>query len=155
MYGFVVESEPVVIDAPAQVVWDVLLDADRYEEWNPFTTRIETDFEPGSPIRMHVVLAGLRLNLTEFIEEVQPPVRIAWGKDFGARAALTAKKTQFVTPIDDRSCSYHTTDAMSGLLAPLVKLFYARAVLRGFDDTGRALKERAEAVLAAHRPDPA
>lgn len=55
MFAFVVESEPVVIDASADVVWDVLLDSDSYEAWNPFTTRIETDFEPGSPIHMHVV----------------------------------------------------------------------------------------------------
>ena len=60
MFAFVVESEPIVIDAPANVVWDILLDADRYEAWNPFTTRIDTDFEPGSPIHMHVVLGPLK-----------------------------------------------------------------------------------------------
>ena len=32
------------------------------------------------------------------------------------------------------------------MLAPLVRLFFARLVLRGFDDTGRALKRRAEGV---------
>lgn len=35
---------------------------------------------------------------------------------------------------------------MSGLIAPLVRLLFAKLVLRGFDDTGRALKSRAEAV---------
>ena len=146
MFAFVVESEPVVIDASADVVWDVLLDSDSFEAWNPFTTRIETDFEPGSPIHMHVVLGPLKLNLTEYVQEVEPPRRIAWGTDFVNRSLLTAKKTQFITPIDAGSCAYHTTDTMSGLLAPLVRLFFARLVLRGFDDTGRALKRRAEGV---------
>lgn len=147
MFSFVVESEPVAIDAPAEFVWDIILDAERYGEWNPFTPRIDTDFVPGSPIHMHVPLGALTLKLTEYIREVEPPQRIAWGKDFGPRSLLTAKKTQHVTPIDDASCSYYTTDTMSGLLAPFVRLFFARWVLRGFDNTGRALKRRAEALF--------
>ena len=146
MFAFAVESEPVVIGAPAELVWETLLDADRYEAWNPFTTRIATDFEPGSPIRMRVVLGPLKLNLTEYVQEVEPPRRLAWGTDFGNRSLLTAKRTQFITPIDATSCSYHTTDTMSGLIAPLVRLLFAKLVLRGFDDTGRALKRRAEAI---------
>ena len=93
MFAFVVESEPVVIDAPDQAVWDVLLDAHAYAAWNPFTTRIETDFEPGSPIRMHVVLGPLKLNMTEYVQEVEPLRRVAWGTDFVSRSLLTAKKT--------------------------------------------------------------
>ena len=144
MYSFVVESKPVVIDAPAEVVWYTILDAERYGEWNPFTPRVVTDFVPGSPIHMHVPLGSLTLKLTEYIEAVEPPLRIAWGKNFGARVLLTARKTQHVTPIDDKTCSYHTTDRMAGLLAPFVRLFFAHWVRRGFDDTGRALKHRCE-----------
>ncbi|MYD95854.1 MAG: SRPBCC domain-containing protein [Gammaproteobacteria bacterium] len=145
MFSFVVESERVVIDAPAESVWNIILDAEHYPEWNPFTPRIDTDFVPGSPIRMHVPLGSLTLKLTEYIQEVEPPLRIAWGKDFGARVLLTASKTQHVTPINDKTCSYYTTDRMTGLLAPFVRLLFARWVLRGFDDTGRALKQRCEA----------
>ena len=149
MFSFVVESEPVVIDAPAEFVWNIILDAERYGEWNPFTPRIDTDFVPGSPIHMHVPLGALTLRLTEYIEEIEPPRHVAWGKDFGTRALLTASKTQFVTPVDGNSCSYYTTDRMAGLLAPFVRLFFAGWVLRGFDDTGRALKHRAEALFGS------
>ena len=31
----IVRSITVQIDAPAQVVWDVLVDFDRYRDWNP------------------------------------------------------------------------------------------------------------------------
>ena len=147
MFSFVVESKPVAINAPTEFVWDILLDAERYSRWNPFTPRIDTDFVPGSPIHMHVPVGTLTLKLTEYIREIEPPLRVTWGKDFGTRALLTASKTQHVTPIDDQSCSYHTTDAMSGFLAPFVRLFFAGWVLRGFDDTGRALKSRAEAIF--------
>lgn len=58
MFSFVVESEPVVIDAPAESVWNIILDAGHYPDWNPFTPRIDTDFVPGSPIHMHVPLGS-------------------------------------------------------------------------------------------------
>ena len=32
----IVRSVTVQIAAPAQAVWDVLVDFDRYSEWNPF-----------------------------------------------------------------------------------------------------------------------
>lgn len=146
MFSFVVESEPVVINAPAEFVWDIILDAERYPQWNPFTPRIDTDFVPGSPIHMHVPFGTSTLRLTEYIREIDPPLRVTWGKDFGTRVLLTASRTQLVTSIDGNSCSYYTADRMAGFLAPFVRLFFARWVLRGFDDTGRALKSRAEAL---------
>lgn len=153
MFSFVVESEPVVIDAPAEFVWNIILDAERYGEWNPFTPRIDTDFVTGSPIRLHVPLGSLTLKMTEYIQEFEPPLRVAWGKDFGARALLTATRTQFVNPIDDKSCSYSSTLRTAGLLAPFVRLFSARWVLRGFNDAARALKRRSEGLLAEASPD--
>ena len=149
MFRFAVESRPVVIDAPAEFVWNILVDAERYAEWNPFTPRIDTDFAPGSPIRLQVALGSLTLGMTEYIQEFEPVRRIVWGKTFGVRALLTARKTQFVTALDGNSCSYYTTDTMAGLIAPLVRLCFARWVLRGFEATGRALKRRSEALVDA------
>ena len=37
----VVCSEKVAIAAPAQKVWDVLVDFDGYSQWNPFCERPE------------------------------------------------------------------------------------------------------------------
>lgn len=63
---------------------------------------------------MRVILGPLRLNLTEWVRDIQPTRLIAWGSDFGSRSLLTALKRQHIKEIDDGSCMYYTTDIMSG-----------------------------------------
>lgn len=46
----VIESVTVEIDAPATLVWDVLVDYPSYPEWNPYTVAVETTLEVGDPI---------------------------------------------------------------------------------------------------------
>lgn len=146
MFNFTVESQPLEIHAPVEVVWDTLLNVDAYSQWNPFTTRVETDFQVGSPVHLRVVFGRFNLNLTEWMREFEPLHTIAWGSDFGARVLLTALKHQTLTRTSDSSCTYRTTDHMSGLLAPVVRILFSRAVLRGFDDTATALKDRCETI---------
>ncbi len=148
MFKFVVESEPVVIKAPVPVVWDVLCNDKDYSLWNPFTPQLKTDFQVGSPVKMRVILGPLRLNLTEWVRDIQPKRLIAWGSDFGSRSLLTALKHQHIKEIDDGSCMYYTTDIMSGWLVPIVELLFAKAIRRGFENTGLSLKKRAETIHA-------
>lgn len=149
MFDFVVETPPLAIEAPAETVWSVLTDADRYGEWNPFTTRIETDFQPGSPVRARVLLGRLPVNVTESTTAAEPPTLLTWSSVYWKPLFLTATKTQIVTPLGAGRCTYHTTDTMAGLLAPVVRMLFARSILRGFEETASALKRRAEELHAA------
>ena len=46
---FVIE-ETLEIDAPAELVWEVITDVKRYPEWNPFQVEMQTSFKPGDPM---------------------------------------------------------------------------------------------------------
>ncbi|MGB0143080.1 MAG: SRPBCC family protein, partial [Luminiphilus sp.] len=45
----IVRSVTVQIAAPAQAVWDVLVDFGRYREWNPFCVEASGVLEVGEP----------------------------------------------------------------------------------------------------------
>ncbi|WP_419861995.1 SRPBCC domain-containing protein [Candidatus Palauibacter sp.] len=139
-----VSSEPVEIDAPVERAWEILTDFERYGEWNPFTPSVATDFEIGAPVELYVRMGPWRLKQVERIEAVEPPQLIAWSTTMGHRFLISALREQRLEPVGDGRCRYRTTDDFSGLLIPLVMLFFGGFVRRGFNDVARGLKARAE-----------
>ena len=70
-------SAAIEIDAPLAAVWAIMLDTDRYADWNPFVVRAETSRPAavGNPIVLHVVWAdGKRTRAPERITALEGPV---------------------------------------------------------------------------------
>ena len=147
----VVTSVTVEIDAPATFVWDVLVDYPRYPEWNPYTIAVETTLEIGDRIDLTLPNPdgsdGTMLN-REFIRIVDPPnhLRYDTGEEY---PGLLGMRDQYVAELGPDRCSYHTTDTLSGDLADLVMETNGAWIKAGFDAVARALKARAEQLLAA------
>lgn len=144
MSRFEVCTDPVRINAPVDLVWSVLTGVDGYAEWNPFTPRVQTDFKTGSPVHLQVRMGPAKMKITEYVCAFDKPRLIAWNKMFGARWLLFAQREQHLQRVSDTSCSYHNTDRLSGVLAPLVFLCFGGYMRRGFDDVGKGLKYYAE-----------
>ena len=153
-------SASVEIDAPIEVVWDVMLDTGSYAEWNPFVERVETS-QPaavGNPIVLHVRWAnGRTARSPERITAVDPP---STESDGTRRAALSyayvgiparlglvrGVRHQRLTQRPGGPTTYHTVEEFSG---PLVRLAGPDRVAEGFARHAAALKQRAQA-LAGH-----
>lgn len=152
MFRRLIGSEIVEIEAPIERVWEMLVDVDRYGDWNPFTTRVETNFEVGSPVDLYVTMGPLKLKQPERIEAVERPHLLVWSTKIGARFLLSARREQRLRPLAESRCSYLTTDVFTGLLTPLVMLLFGRLVRRGFNDMAWALKRHAEGDSRSPRP---
>lgn len=144
MFRHLISSDPVEIEAPVERVWEILVDVERYGDWNPFTTRVETNFEIGSPVHLYVTLGPFKLKQPERIEVVDRPHLLVWSTKVGARFLVAARREQRLEALSERRCRYLTTDAFNGLLTPLVILLFGRLVRRGFNEMARALKKFAE-----------
>lgn len=144
MFRHTVSSNTGEIDAPAERAWQVLTDFERYGEWNPFTTRVDTRLEIGASVHMRVRLGPLRVSQAARISAIEPPRLLAWGVTMGPRWLLLAHREQRIEELGDSRCRYVTTDALAGLLVPLLVLLVDGFIRRGFDAMGAALKARAE-----------
>ena len=141
----------VDIDAPIEHVWQILVDLDRYGEWNPFTPKVETTLRIGDPIHLQVRLVGERL--TQRVEWItrNEPYTLGWEMKLGARFLLYAERVQVLTVVDENRTRYMTEDRFSGWLrSPVVGLF-GKAMERGFRDCGLGLKKAAESQPAEPR----
>jgi len=143
-------SKTVEINAPASVVWDILIDMEKYPEWNPFCVECESTLEMGAPVKMKLksyVNAGPEFfENTEFVCAKIPEKLISWELPHYDAWPYPARRDQIIESTGDNSCRYHSTDAFLGPDGIHVMRFAGPWVKQAFDDTADALKVRAEAM---------
>lgn len=147
-------SASVDIAAPIDLVWAVMLDVERYGEWNPFVQRVQTatPAQVGNPITLHVRWANGRSTVSpERISAIEPPsggqallayVYEGWPARLGL---VRGTREQRLTAVGGAT-RYDTVEFFSG---PLVRLAGPARVADGFRRHAEALKLRAESLLAA------
>lgn len=151
----VTRSITVDIAAPAKVVWDILTDLPRYNEWNPFCIRAVSTLQMGAPIEMtlinYAIGGGPTLPNVEYICGFEPERLLSWefpNLDFWP---YPARRDQVIETDGPVSCRYYSTDAFLGVNGIHVFRFAGPWVKRAFDDTAIALKARAEALAGGAR----
>jgi hypothetical protein len=151
---YVARSVTVVIDAPASVVWDVLVDLPKYGEWNPFCVKCESTLEMGAPVVMTIASPwdpSEQNVVTEFLCAYEPEKLLAWQMPWSEVWPYAGRRDQVIDKLGPEQCSYYSTDAFLGDSAIHIVRFGMSWISAGFTATAHALKTRAEAVYAEQR----
>ncbi len=143
-----VQSDEVTIQAPAALVWDILLDFENYSDWNGFCPDIKNEsLEMGSAVEMMVNMGGELSRQVEYICRIEPGHCIAWAMDNKPEDPVHAVRSQYVKKVSETSCTYVTIDEFAGPeMAGMMKHF-APLVEQGFNRCAYDLKEHAEKVF--------
>lgn len=142
----VARSITVEIDAPADLVWEVLTDLPRYGEWNPFCIRCESTLDMGAPVTMTMRNAWNDETVTfvEYVCAFEPPHLLAWEMYWSEEWPYAGRRDQIVESLSAERCSYRTTDAFLGENGIHIMRFAHGWIKAGFDATCLALKAHAE-----------
>lgn len=147
-------SDTVEIAAPASVVWHVLCDMPRYNEWNPFCVRAASTLQMGAAVEMTLVnyaAPGTLVPNLEYICALEPERLISWRMHHSEAWPYPARRDQVIEPVSDAVCRYFSTDAFLGANGIHVFRFAGPWIKRAFDDSAHALKTRAETLYATAR----
>lgn len=135
-----VYTAEIWVDAPVDRVWDVLVDFDRYPEWNPFTPRVEATLQIGTPVALTTRLGWITLTQVESIREVVPRSRVVWG-DTLYLGSIRAERVQTLEAVDGGT-RYRTVDRIEGFLGFVVAILFGSSLERGFSEMAEALAAR-------------
>jgi hypothetical protein len=153
-----IASASANIDAPIELVWNVMVSVADYGAWNPFIVRIDTpagrDPQVGDDLILNVKWAsGRRVKSREQVTRLDAPAResdvtrAVLEYDFRgplAAANLTrGRRTQALEQYPGEPTRYVTTEHLHGLLVALVPL---KSIQNGFERHAAALKIRAESL---------
>ncbi|NNC95937.1 MAG: SRPBCC domain-containing protein [Chitinophagales bacterium] len=136
----------IKINAPIEIVWNILEDFEAYRVWNSFCRKVETTKEIGDPFIMTIYMKpdSKPIIQKEIFSDYEPPHTVGWKLNWGV--ALKTHRIQTLSKVDDRNTHYYTHDEFWGLLTPLVMLLYKNDMMKGFRNVAGELKDRAESV---------
>ncbi len=139
-----VASDDIEIEAPAELVWEILLDFDNYGAWNRFCPEVKGEAKVGAALHMMVDLGNGLQPQVEYVTRLEPPRRVTWSMENKPGDPIHADRTQTVTPLSATTCRYSSIDEFSGeAVAPMVEALGA-AVETGFNLCAQGLKAYAE-----------
>ena len=131
------------IDAPVEVVWEVLTDTASYPDWNPLVRRFEGALEVGAVARATFEpFSGRRLRNRVTVTSVEPPHRLAWAGRMGADRLLRGEHVYELSRRDGGTALVNA-EVFDGWLLPLARVILART-LPAYERNSQAIKVRAE-----------
>jgi hypothetical protein len=139
------------IDAPPEVVWQILTDFSSYPAWNPFIRSIQG--KPWVGTRLEVVMhppGRESMTFKPMVIRVSKNHEIRW---IGRMliAGLFDGEHRFTIVPNDGGIRFIQAEVFTGLLVPVLDLVgVLRTTRLGFLLMNRALKERAEHVARDH-----
>ena len=137
------------IQAPAEVIWEIIADLPHWKDWNPLYTAASGQIRIGSQLEMTLALPG------DQPRQIQPVV-LDWVPNEQLQWKLRmlgglVKNTRYIEieNLAEASCIVANGEFIGGLLGPSGAKRMGRSVYRGFLAMNEALKARAEARWAA------
>ncbi|MES0872869.1 SRPBCC domain-containing protein [Sinimarinibacterium thermocellulolyticum] len=133
------------IDAPADVVWQVLTDFAHYGEWNPFVPEARCELRPGGAIEMQVKLRDKPQFQREWVHSVGPGQTFSYRMKPVPLGALRSERVQMLQALGPNRTRYISHFELAGWLQPLVSAIFGEAMRQGFEAMALGLKRQAEA----------
>jgi hypothetical protein len=139
----------VGIQAPAEVVWEVVSDLASWAHWNPLYTKAAGEIRIGSVLEITLALPGqnpqeIRPTVLEWV----PNEQLHWKLGMLGGLVKTIRFIEIET-LADASCIVTNGEIIGGLLGPRLGKRLSRTIYRAFVAMDEALKIRAEDLWQA------
>jgi hypothetical protein len=139
----------ILIDAPAARVWSILMDFERYPEWNPFVSRIDGTPQEGERLKVRLTPpGGMAMSMSPRVVAVEPQRHFRWLGHLGIKGIFDGEHRFEIEPLGDDRVRFVHSERFGGLLAAPILMMARKSTLRGFEAMNQALKQRAEAGTA-------
>ena len=133
------------IQASDNEVWQILIDFEKYPDWNPSLPYISGELKEGSMVSLTLGLPGKRpMNVTAKLEEIQPMKKLTWRGNVGAAWLFSGYRIFEIVALGQDNIRFTHVEDIRGILAPVFKMIMGDSVQKSHDAFNEALRKRAE-----------
>lgn len=135
----------IEVEASPNTVWNVLVNFDDYNEWNP-QMRIKGKPEKGS--RLKVSPGPEARWMPTFHSEIIhcSKYKLEWEGKLILPFIFSGIHTFYIKPLDNRNCIFKQSEKFSGILLKPILFLFGEQIKNGFKKMNRALKNQAEYI---------
>src|ERR671916_182714 len=139
----------IEITASAGRTWLILTDFASYPRWNPFIRRISGEPTTGEHLDVRLEPPDSRgMTFKPKVLNAEPDRELRWLGHLLVPGLFDGEHVFTIQLLEDNRVRFIQREAFKGLLVPLSARNLDTNTQRGFEETNRALKERAEAPLS-------
>jgi hypothetical protein len=146
--GFPIEHR-VGIQAPPEVIWDLIYDLAGWSDWNPLYPKASGDIRIGATLDVTLALPGQPARqIHPVVREWVPNEQLHWNLAMIGGLVKTVRYLE-IEQLAEASCIVSNGEIFGGMVGPSAAKRMGRSIQRGFREMNEALKARAEARWAA------
>ena len=126
-------------------MWAILIDFERWSEWNPSVPSIRGEAQVGSEVKLTLAMPGRpSAKVKATLTEVVPERRLCWHGNVGGDRVFAGTREFEIDPQPDGTVLFTHVEDVSGLLFPVFRALMGSAIQLHHDNLNNALKQRAE-----------
>jgi len=134
------------IQAPAEIIWESLVDIGSWESWNPLYPRAEGTVRIGNTLNLTVNIPGQApRHIQPRILDWAPADHIHWRLSLMGGWIKTVRYLE-IEALSETGCIFSNGEIFDGLLGSMVANRYRRQLRAAMASMGEALQLRAEAA---------
>jgi hypothetical protein len=143
------------VQAPAEILWEVISDFAAWGDWNPVHPRIQGDLRIGTPLNVEVVLGddAPAKTVEAVVQDWVPYEQLHW-RTKRLRGFVTAIRYLEIEKMGPANATFSNGELFVGALVRLVSRDERRRLRAAYTRMGEAVRERAEALWSQRQQNP-
>ena len=142
------------IQAPAELIWELISDFSTWEHWNPVHPRAEGQLKIGTPLSVHQVLPGEPVRVIQpVVQDWVPYEQLHW-RSSRLGGFVTAIRYIEIENMGPQNSTFSNGELFMGLLVRWVSKEDRRKLRAAYTQMGEALRDYAEALWSQRQQSP-
>ena len=142
------------VQAPAEIVWDLVSDFSTWKDWNPLYRQAEGQLKIGTALTLEQHLPGEPAKvISPIVQDWVPYEQLHW-RSSRLGGFVTAIRYLEIENMGPNNSTFSNGELFMGLLLRFVSRDERRKLKAAFTEMGEAVRDRAEAIWAERQKTP-